>query len=421
MSIHFGSAAKASNSPDGYSPQRLFLASCIALIATAMTFAIRGDIAGALSKRFSLSNERIGDAYSPAFFGFTIAIFVGGQLLDVFGAGAILGLAFATHVAGLLTAIFATGFWTLWTGWLLVGLGNGLVEAAVNPLVATMYSHDKVHRLNRLHAWFPGGIVIGGLTAYGLTLLHIGWQVKVATILIPVAVYGVMLLGQRYPRSERVQSNVSTKEMYGELLRPLFILWLFCMLLTATTELANEQWLPSIVNKVVGNNAILYLVLINGLMYVGRSFAGPIVHRLSPIGLLCGSALFSLIGLVGLSYATTTATIFVATVLFAVGVCYFWPTMLGVTSERFPKGGSLLLGVMGAAGMLSVAIVLPVLGHFLDVSGNNPQLTFRYMAAVPLVLLAIFTAIYLRDRARGGYRPVQLSAASEPETAAAHE
>ena len=389
-----------------YSPDRLFLASCVALVATAMTFAIRGDIMDALGLRFHLSKEQVGAIAGIAFLGFTISIVLGGQICDALGMGRLLGTAFVCHVAGIGTTIFAGGYWTLWTGTLLIGMGNGLIEAAVNPLVATVYADDKTHKLNRMHAWFPGGIVIGGVVAYLLTAtLHAGWQVKMATIFVPVAVYGALFLGQSYPATERVQSRVSTPEMYRELFKPLFLLWVFCMLLTGSTELANEQWLPSILGKVAGASSILVLVWINTLMFLGRSVAGPVVHRLSPIGVLTGGAAFALGGLLAMSYATTTVGAFAAATVFAVGVCYFWPTMLGVTSERFPKGGALLLGVMGAAGMLSVNVVLPLMGRVQDISQTDPALAFRYMAVLPVILIGIFGVLYLRDRARGGYRP----------------
>src|SRR5258705_3142282 len=163
---------------------QLFIASCIALVATAMTFAIRGDIIGDLGKEFSLNNEQLGRAAGAWAYGFTISIFIGGQLVDALGMGRILMLAFLTHVAGILITIFAGGFWMLFFGTLFVGLGNGLIEAAINPLVATVYSDRKTQKLNALHVWFPGGIVIGGLISYAMTNMQLGWKMKMAIILV---------------------------------------------------------------------------------------------------------------------------------------------------------------------------------------------------------------------------------------------
>ena len=472
----------------------LFVASCIALIATAMTFAIRGDIMGALEGQFVLSKTHLGWIAGTAFWGFTVSIFVGGQLCDIFGMKRILGCAFIAHLAGCFVTIFATGFWVLFGGTLLIGLANGFVEAAINPLVATIYPNDKTRKLNSLHVWFPGGIVIGGLLGYGLGQIGLGWQIKMAAILVPTLIYGVMFFGLRLPRTERVQSGVSTKAMYREVLRPLFVLWVFCMLLTASTELGPNQWIPNVLSVTAGAAGILVLVWINGLMAVGRLFAGPVVHKLSPLGLLACSALLSAIGLLAMSYSTSAVPAYLSATVFAVGICYFWPTMLGVTSERFPKGGALALGTMGAAGMLSVSIVLPIMGQIndrytlsalpaaetiavvqkaadsgvpeaesvlemlpgkklsqlppadvvnalresgnalVDKATNKPieiqvddktftvgnvltpalakggAMSFRYVVILPCVLVLVFIAIFLRDRARGGYQIEKLAA-----------
>lgn len=387
--------------------RRLFIASCIALVATAMTFAIRGDILEPLRGQFGLNNEQVGEVAGIAFLGFTVSIFIGGPLCDAVGMGRLLALAFICHVLGVLMMIFAPGYWVLWSGSLIGGLGNGLVEAAVNPLVATVYSDDKTNKLNALHVWFPGGIVIGGLVAYLLSGVGASWQVKWSMILIPTLIYGALFLGQKFPATERVQSGVSTGDMFKEVLQPLFLVLAFCMLLTASTELGPNQWIPDVLNPAVGGLGIVVLVWINGLMAVGRYFAGPIVHRLSPIGLLIASSIFSAVGLFLLSSVQSAASAFVAATIFAIGVCFFWPTMLGVTSERFPKGGAFLLALMGAIGNLAVFRILPIMGGIKDQYG--PFMAFRYVAILPVVLVVIFGAIYLRDKATGGYKAVKLS------------
>jgi MFS family permease len=394
---------------------RLFVASCIALIATAMSFAIRGDIIGALGTDFRLGERDLGLAAGAWAYGFTISIVIGGQLVDLFGMGRIVALAFLAHVAGIAMTIFATGFWMLFFATLCIGLGNGLVEAAVNPLTATIYPDRKTEKLNLLHVWFPGGIVIGGLAAYAMSGMGLGWQSKMAIILIPTVVYGAMFFGQKFPATERVQHGVSTAGMYREILKPLFLLFVFCMLLTASTELATNQWIANILATTAGmaEGGILALVWINGLMAVGRWFAGPIVHRLSPVGLLTASALFSAIGLWALSAAGTPATALVASTIFAVGICYFWPTMLGVTSERFPAGGALALAIVGGMGTLSVAIFTWLLGGVYESKG--PREALLYMTALPVILLIIFGSIWLYDRGRGGYKAVQLAPEQAPE------
>ncbi|HID08034.1 MAG TPA: MFS transporter [Armatimonadetes bacterium] len=396
-----------------YNRTRLFVASCVALVATAMAFSVRTDIMDALSEHFILTKAQVGWVAGAAFWGFATSILIGSPLCDVFGMGRLLTAAFWLHIVGVLGTIFAPGFWILWFATLSVGLGNGLVEAVINPLIATIYADEKTHKLNVLHAWWPGGLIIGGLVAYALTQAHLGWQVKMATILIPALIYGGLILGQKFPATERVASGVPTSEMFREALRPMFLLWMFCMLLTAATELGPNQWMQSVLQKIANTPGILVLVYVSGLMFVLRFFAGPIVERISPIGLLWCSALLSAIGLFWLSYAHSVATAFVAATVFGVGICYFWPTMLGVTSERFPKGGALLLGLMGTAGNISVAFVLPIMGKIYDSFG--PAMAFRYVALLPVLLMIIFGALFIYYRSIGGYQAIKLNATDKTE------
>lgn len=392
----------------GFSRERLFLASCIALLATGMTFAVRGDIMGPLGGQFRLSDRDLGLIAGAAFYGFMLSILFGGALVDALGMGRILALAFASHVSGLLLTIFAPGAALLFVGTLIVGIGNGLVEAACNPLITTVYSDRKTQKLNAFHAWFPLGLIVGGLTSFALTALHLHWQVKLASILVVVAAYGALFLGQKFPATERVRASVSTGAMFRELARPAFLLLLGCMFLTAATELGPNQWIPDSLRKIAGTSGILVLVFINALMFLGRTFAGPVVHRVSPVGLIAGCSVLSALGLFGLGHATTPGGAYLAAAVFALGICYYWPTMLGLTSERFPRGGSLLLGIMGAAGNLSVALILPYMGHINDTQG--PAVAFQKVALLPLLLVVIFAALYLSDKAKGGYRAEVLSA-----------
>ena len=405
---------------------KLFIASTIALIATSMTFAIRADLLGnTFGAVFKLSNEEIGWCIGTAFWGFTLAMIFGGLLVDLLGMKTILIFAFVGHLAGIILTIFSTGFWLLFISTLCVGVANGFVEAACNPLIATLYPDNKTKMLNRFHVWFPGGIVIGGLIAYLFELIGTGWQVKMLVIIIPVLVYGYLFSKLKVPKTERVTSGVSMKEMLKECLRPLFLFMVVCMLLTASTELGTNQWITVLLSN-AGIPAILLLVFINGIMATGRLFAGPVVHRLNPAGMLLFSAITSALGLVMLSYSSGWSTI-VATFIFAVGITYFWPTMLGYVAEYIPKTGALGLSIMGGAGMLSVSLVLPLMGHMYDsqlvaaipktydytlilqalegtkefivlssaklVAGTQ---TLRYVAILPIILIAAF--LFLRYR-----------------------
>jgi MFS family permease len=345
-------------------PSRLFTASCAALITTAMSFAIRGGATGDWVTQFHLTNEQAGWVNGTAFWGFTLAMMFGGPLVDSLGFKRILGLAFVGHLAGILLTIFAWDYNSLFAGTLLFGIANGSVEAACNPLIATLYPKDQTTKLNHFHVWFPGGIVIGGLLAFVFAKLGLGWKAQFATMLVPLAAYGLMFFGQQLPQTERVQRGESTGSMFKACLAPAFILMVGCMLLTAATELGSGQWIPNILSH-AGVSGILVLVWINGLMAVGRMFAGPFVHRLSPIGMLILSAVLSTVGLYSMSHANG-AMLFGAATVFAFGVCFFWPTMVGYVAENFPKTGALGLAIIGGAGMLSVSIVLPIIGRWYD-------------------------------------------------------
>ncbi len=349
----------------GVNRTKLFFASRIALIATAMTFAIRADLLGnTFGSIFKLNNEEIGWCIGTAFWGFTLAMIFGGFLVDLLGMKTILVFAFIGHLTGIILTIFSFGFWTLFCSTLLVGIANGFVEAACNPLVATLFPDNKTKMLNGFHVWFPGGIVIGGLAAYALGLLNFGWQVKMAVILVPVFTYGFLFLKLKLPKTERVSSGISMKDMIKACLSPLFLFMVFCMFLTSSTELGTNQWITVLLSN-VGVPAILLLVFINGIMAVGRSFAGPVVHKLNPAGMLLFSSITAGIGLVLLSYSSGWTTI-AATAVFAIGVTYFWPTMLGYVAEYLPRTGALGLSIMGGSGMLSVSLILPFMGKLYD-------------------------------------------------------
>lgn len=386
----------------------LFRASCVAIVATAMTFGVRAEIMDALASQFHLSNEQVGWIAGAAFWGFTVSMFLGGMLCDLLGMKWLIALGFAGHVAGVLITIFATGFGWLYAGTLSIGMANGLIEAAANPLIPTLYPDRKTDRLNALHVWFPGGIVIGGLAAFACTQLGWSWQVKMALILAPVVLYGALFFQLKLPQTERMQHRISTGTMYKEALRPGFLVLLGCIVLTAGTELGPTQWIPSILTRTGHLPGILVLVWITGLMAVGRSFAGRIVARISPVTLLLSCSLLSAAGLFGLGTMHSRLGIFLSATTFAAGVCYCWPTMYGITSERFPAGGAFLLSLIGSVGMLSDAFVVPLMGRMYDVWGPNRAL--RSMAALPLIVAVVFTLIALRDRSQGGYRPTLLGA-----------
>jgi MFS family permease len=344
--------------------KRLFLASRVALVVTAMSFALRAGAVGPWAAQFGLSHEQVGLVNGTAFWGFTLAMLFGGPLCDALGLGRIMAFAFVGHLAGIVLTIFAWNFWSLYCGTLIFGIANGSVEAACNPLITTLFPNDKTTKLNHFHVWFPGGIVIGGVLAYLLEKVGFGWKTEFATMLIPLVAYGILFMGQPFPKTERVQQGISYGSMLKACVHPLFLLMVVCMFMTASTELGSTTWIPNILTS-AGVPGILVLAWINGLMAVGRSFAGTFVHKLSPLGMLLASSILSAIGLYSMSHAAGTV-LYVGATVFALGVCFFWPTMLGFVNERFPSTGAMGLAIMGGCGMLSVSFVLPVLGKYFD-------------------------------------------------------
>jgi MFS family permease len=391
--------------------RRLFTASCVALVATAMTFAVRGDIMSDFEREFGLSKTDVGWIAGAAFWGFGLSILLGGPLCDLLGMGTLLRLAAAGHIAGTIATMAAPSFMVLFAATLTIGIANGLVEAAINPLVATIYSRDKTRRLVALHAWFPGGIVIGGVLSFLLTQVGAGWQAKMLLLLVPSAAYALLFFGQPFPATERAAAGVPFSDMFREILRPLFVVVWLCMWLTAATELGPGQWMTNIFNDVMKSSAqagILVLVWVNGVMYLIRQFLGGAAHRVSPIALIASTAVAAAAGLFLFGMARTPFTAFAAAALFASGTALWWPTMLGITSERFPRGGALLLAIVGATGAISTAIAGPVMGWINERYGADRVLSI--WAALPAALIVIFTGIYLRDRLTGGYRIERISA-----------
>lgn len=311
---------------------QLFWASCLALLVTSLSFGIRAGILNELGTNFGLSATQLAAITATAFWGFPLAVIIGGMVVDIIGMKRLLVLAFIFHLMGIILTVFAQGYWTLFFSTLLIGIANGTVEAACNPLVTTLYPDNKTTKLNHFHLWFPGGIFLGTLIVILFNNMGLGWQVQVGIMLLPTLIYGYLFSKLDFPVTERVSAGISTASMYKSVTSPLFIFMFVCMFGTAITELFTGQWIDVLL-KNVNDNAILALTLTAGVMIIGRGFAEPVVHRFSPQGVLVMSAILSALGLYLLSTLSGNS-IFFAAIIFGMGVCYFWPTMLGFVAER---------------------------------------------------------------------------------------
>jgi MFS family permease len=386
-------------------PNRLFSACCIALIVTAMTFAIRAGILTQLSVDFNFDNKQLGWINSMAFLGFPVAMMFGGLIYNHVGARVLLYLSFACHLLGLFLTITATGFWTLLLSSFFIGFANGSVEAACNPLIADIYHTRKTTMLNKFHVWFPGGIVIGSLVSALMTKLGFGWQWQIAIMIIPTIIYGVMIFGQPFPTMANTET--STAVNIRALFSPLFIVMFFCMTVTSASEFGTQQWVDRLFGA-SGAHPMLVLALVTGLMALGRFFAGPIVEALNPVGVLLMSAVVTTIGIFLLSRADG-GMIYISAMVFALGVTYFWPTMIGFISEYQPKTGALGMSLLGGAGMFSMSVWNPIIGGWLDdaraeaiasnVAAESVELvagqaTLQNLALFPASLIIVFGVLF---------------------------
>lgn len=409
---------------------RLFLGCFVALLATAFGFAVRGAVLDDWGVQFSLSEEQKGIINGVGLYPFAISIILFSLIVDRLGYGTSIAIAFVGHVTSTLLTIFAPDFRTLYVATFIYALSNGIVESVINPVVATIYRDNKTHWLNVLHAGWPGGLVLGGLLS--IAVLKAGgivgaalpgqiWQWQMAVLLLPILVYGVLLFGLRFPIQERVEAGVSYREMLAQfgwgsayvvsflvimgvsqvltvfgidpidwryaLLaaivpavlfaiavprfgRPIFVFLLLVMFLLATTELGTDGWIQDIMGSVLQDKAqgTMFIVYTASIMFVLRFFAGPIVHRISPLGLLAASSALACGGLLWLGSAgASVAVLFLAATLYGFGKTFFWPTTLGVVSEQYPRGGALLLNAISGVGMISVGTLgLPAIGTVQD-------------------------------------------------------
>ena len=384
---------------------KLFWAACISLVVTSMTFAIRAGILTQLGVDFGINNTQLGYINSMAFLGFPLAMLVGGLLYNTLGPKKLLVIAFICHLVGLLMTIYAGGFWTLIISTFFIGVANGSVEAACNPMIADMYTDNRTAMLNKFHVWFPGGLVIGSLVSKFMTDAGMGWELQIASMFIPTLIYGFLVFTQKFPESENIESDTSLNiKALGD---PLYLFMIVCMTLTATSEFIPQQWVETILGK-SGASPMLVLALVTGIMALGRFFAGPLIHKLNPVGVLFMSAIITATAIFFMSSAEG-GMIYVAAALFALGVCYFWPTMIGFVSEYTSKTGALGMSLMGGAGMFAVSIWNPIIGSRLDMEKANAlgtglsgdladiaagRAVLGFMVWFPLALVVLFGILF---------------------------
>ncbi|HPN68105.1 MAG TPA: MFS transporter [Saprospiraceae bacterium] len=393
----------------GINKSRLFVASCFALITTAFAFGIRAGIMNDLVKDMSLTDTQLGWLNFMGIVGFPVATLVGGPLYNSLGPKKLGWVAFISHFLGITFSILSESFYPLFFSTFFISFGNGMVEAAYNPMISDMYEENKASMLNKFHVWFPGGIAIGSLIAMGIANMDGSWQMKLAVMYIPLIIYGFLFFGQQFPKTANEMDKASTgsniKAMFAS---PLYWMMVVCMVLTATTELGTQGW----VERILGNSGaqpLVILFMVTGLMAVGRFFAGPIIHKLSIPGVLLGSAVIALIGIYMMSTATG-GMVYLAAILFAIGVCYFWPNMISFIAVYIPKTGALGMSFIGGMGMFGLSICQPIIGKWMDTERANAlasgltgdaaelaagQATLDNIAWFPAILVIVFGVLFV--------------------------
>ena len=502
----------------------VFWASFLALLACAVGFLFRVLTMGNWIKEFGISGQEAGAIFGASLWPIAITMILFSLIVDKIGYKPSIYVAFALQAISVVLCATAQNADALWWGSFCAGLGHGIVEAVINPACSSMYTKDKSTKLNILHAAWPAGMVVGSLfmipigvanSAAGVAAVEgsagLAWRTHSWWMMIPVVIYGIMFIKSKFPVDERVNANVPYRDMLkevgflgafiaGTLLfyelyriitksepenllwmslgfgavigaafgaftkgigKPLFFFLCVLMIPLATTELGTDAWIKELMTPQMGVYASWAIALSAFIMMVLRFQAGVLLHKFNPPIVLCISSFFSMVGLLTLAGASGIM-VFVAFVLYAVGQTFYWPTVLGLVSERFPRGGALTLNTVSAIGLLSVGIIgTPIMGAFYDsnlakeVKAISPEIhaasqtekTFfsatytgidsakaseaagaaglatKYEDAVnnagrgalkttalafPLVMLICFALIALYFKSKGGYKPIVL-------------
>ncbi|MBM4071756.1 MAG: MFS transporter [Planctomycetes bacterium] len=350
--------------------QRLLWAGFFCIFAAGVGFGVRGAILVDWGRAFAFTQAELGEITGGGLVGFGIIIILGSLIADKVGYGTLMILAFIMHVLSAIlqmcTPLVFDAFgrdgvyWSLYIAMFMFSIANGICEVVVNPLVAALFPKEKTHYLNILHAGWPGGLIAGGVVAYVCNdVVKVHWIIQMSMFLVPVAIYGVMMAGQHFPRSEASQAGVSYATMLAEFAAPVLLLLLVIHALVGYVELGTDSWITKITGSIMENRGagVLLFIYTSGLMFALRFFAGPIEHAISPLGLLFSCAVIAAIGLTMFGHIEGVVMCVLAATVYGVGKTFFWPTMLAVVSERFPKGGALTLGAVGGVGMLSAGLL----------------------------------------------------------------
>jgi len=495
---------------------RLFRACFVALVATSFVFGVRASSIGQLGNELNLSQTEVGTILGVGLWPFALSIVLFSLIIDRIGYKVAAGCAFTCHIIALIVTLAEPSYNTLFWGTFIMSIGNGIVEAFINPVVATAFNTQKAKWLNILHAGWPLGLALGALFATAINGLGLGWQAQYAVCFLPILAYGAMIIPCHFPPNERAAAGISYKEMLGQVgaigffiiggfatlaVMQLYVIlsgtniepfqlmwtsalvalgiavaagayarswghWMFILILItmgplATTELGTDGWMEVLLSAELPKLAVWIFIMISLIMTVLRFYAGPIIHAVSPIGLLVCSAVLAIGGLLALWQATGYVLI-AAAILYAFGKTFLWSTTLGMVSEQFPKGGALTLNGVSAVGCLGMGLLgATLMGNFIDkgvdhdlrtahpaiherivgeprvtflgqaptikqevvnqlpaeekqhveqIKAQQKKQAFLRQAALPAFMLLCYLIIFFYFRRLGGYRPQDIAA-----------
>ena len=416
-----------SNTTEIPNAKRLLWAGFMAILAAGVGFAIRGGIFDNWSKEFGFTATQLGAIGGAGFSGFCFGIIIGGVIVDKIGYGKLVFVALLAHILSAFVTFGASSpenaYGFLFWGMFIFAFANGTLEAVANPLVATLFPQNRTHYLNILHASWPAGMILGSLA--GLVLddkMELNWKLQLALYLVPTVIYGIMFMGQKFPKSEAAEKGSSFVQMFksvgilgalvacylialffgdiaksfvspdtakvvgygigGALLIAVGVitrfsigsLLLFVLFVThaivGSVELGTDSWIQNITGNLFTSEQGKILFFWTSAIMFGLRFCAHWIEKtlkLTPVSLLLICAIIACIGLNLASGMQTFGTALVALGIYAVGKTFFWPTMLAVVGDRFPQTGAVAMSIMGGIGMLSAGLIGgPGLGYAKD-------------------------------------------------------
>ena len=442
-------------SDEGIAPnaKRLLWAGFMAILAAGVGFAVRGGIFDNWGKEFGFTGAQLGAIGGAGFSGFCFGIIIGGVIVDKIGYGKLVFVALLCHVLSAFVTFGAStpdnAYNMLFWGMFIFAFANGTLEAVANPLVATLFPQNRTHYLNILHASWPAGMILGSVAGWILDdKMQVNWKVQLALYLVPTVLYGIMFMGQKFPKSQAAEKGSSFSEMFkavgllgaavacfllskffadifkssesadmigyiigGVLLLSvafvtqfsigsvlLFILFVTHALVGAV-ELGTDGWIQNITGNLFTSEQGKYLFIWTSAIMFSLRFCAHFIERtlkLSPVGLLFVCAVIACLGLNLASGMQTFGAALVALGIYAIGKTFFWPTMLAVVGDRYPQTGAVAMSIMGGIGMLSAGLIGgPGLGYAKDrfageeLKAKNPALFEEFKAATPSKFLNI--------------------------------